>query len=200
MGAPVFSPASALPFPPAIVGRWYPTTSSQAVSSGVAAAENLVRLYAFQTRTIKFSELLVRVNTVGAGSFQLAIYANNAATGRPTGPALVRTGDMSSLALGAVTADIVGADYVLEAGTYWGATNVDAASAPAAFQTISANNAAATALFGVIDANAAVSAAGASLVTLTTPMAYNTWDSMTSATFTEVGGLTGAAHLWLKAA
>lgn len=201
MGAPVFSPASAVPVPPYIADRWYPTTESQAGASGVAAATDVVRLYAFRTRArITVSALMARVNTVGLGSFQLAIYANNAATGRPTGAVLARTGDMSTTSLAVVTADITGADVVLEAGVYWAATNVDATSASAVFQTLSVNNAAAVAPTGAIDPTIASSAAGTSLLTLTTPMAYNTWSSMTSATFTEVAGLTGAAHIWLKAA
>ena len=201
MGAPVFSPASAVPILPYIANRWYPTSATQAAASGLAAATGLVRLYAFQTRAaITVSSLMARVTIVGGGSFQLAIYGNNAATGRPTGSVIARTGDMLSTSAVVVTADITGADVVLPAGTYWGATNVDASSAAAVFQTLSANNAAAISPFGAVDPDLAASAAGAALITLTTPMAYNTWSSMTSATFTEVGGLTGAAHIWLKAA
>lgn len=201
MAIPVFSPASAVPIPPYIADRWYPTTLSQAAQSGLAVATDTVRLYAFQLRArITVSALMARVTTVGLGSFQLAIYANNAATGRPTGAVLARTGDMSSTSLAVVTADITGADVVLEAGVYWGASNVDAASAVAVFQSLSANNAAAANVFGVIDPAIASSSAAFSLVTLTTPMAYNTWSTMTGATFTEVGGSTGAAHIWLKAA
>lgn len=201
MGLPDFTPASAVPVPPFIVDHWYPT-GLLATTNGVAAATDLVRLYAFRLPArMTVSTLMTRVNTVGAGSFQLAIYANNPATGRPTGAVLGRTGDMSSTSLAVVTADITGADVVLEAGlVYWAATNVDATSATAVFQTLNANNAGATAIFGVVDPLVASSGAGATLVTLTTPMAYNTWSSMTSATFTEVGGTTGAAHIWLKAA
>jgi hypothetical protein len=144
--------------------------------------------------------MMARVNTVGLGSFQLAIYANNPVTGRPTGNALARTGDMSTTSVAAVTADVTGADVTLQEGIYWGAVNVDATSAVSTFQTLNGNNAGTVALFGAIDASIAASGAGASLVTLTTPMAYNTWSSMTSATFTEVGGSNGAAHIWLKAA
>lgn len=200
MGVPVFTPASAVPVLPYIANRWY-STSVMATSSGIAFATDLVRLYPFQLRArITVSTLMARVNTVGLGSFQLAIYANNSATGRPTGAVLARTGDMSSTSLAAVTADITGADVVLEAGTYWGAVNVDATTAAAAFQTLNANNAGTVALFGAIDPAIAASGAGSSLITLTTPMAYNTWSSMTSAVFTEVGGANGAAHIWLKAA
>jgi hypothetical protein len=201
MGAPVFSPASAAPIPAFIADRWY-STSIMATTSGLAVATDTVRLYAFRLPArITVSTLMARVNTVGLGSFQLAIYANNQATGRPTGTVLARTGDMSSTSLAAVTADITGADVVLEAGlVYWAATNVDATSAVAVFQTPNANNAGGSSLFGVVDPSIASSAAGSTLVTLTTPMAYNTWSSMTSATFTEVGGANGAAHIWLKAA
>jgi hypothetical protein len=186
--------------PPYIAGRFY-STSVMATSSGIAAATGVVRLYPFQLpRSITVSALMARVNTVGLGSFQLAIYANDSTKGRPVGDVLARTGDISSTSLAAVTADITGADVVLEPGIYWGAVNVDATTAVATFQTLNANNAGTVALFGAIDAATAASGAGSSLVTLTTPMAYNTWSSMTPAVFTEVGGANGAAHIWLKAA
>jgi hypothetical protein len=201
MGAPVFSPASAVPVPPYIADRWFPTAPATVTASGTAAATGLVRLYPFLLRArITVSTLMARVTVVGLGSFQLAIYANNTATGRPTGTVLARTGDMSSTALAAVTGDITDADVVLEAGMYWGATNVDASSASAVFMANGSNVAAVTDLFGALLPETASPSVSHAMVTLTTPMAYNTWSTMTGATFTEVAGLTGAAHIWLKAA
>lgn len=201
MSAPTFSPASAAPIPPYIAGRWY-ATAPIASPSGLAVATGVVRLYAFQVRAqITISTLMARVATVGLGSFQLAIYGNDVATGRPSGAVLARTGDMSSLALATVTGDITGADITLQPGlVYWGATNVDASSAAAVFQTLNLNNAGSTGLFGALTPDTASPATTTALVTLTTPMAYNTWSTMTGATFTEVAGSTGAAHIWLKAA
>lgn len=201
MGSPVFSPASAAPIPPYIAGRFY-ASAPIASPSGLAVATDIVRLYAFQVRAqITVSDLMARVATVGLGSFQLAIYGNNVATGRPSGAVIARTGDMSSLALATVTGSITGGSVVLQPGlVYWGATNVDATSGAAVFQTLNLNNAGSTSLFGATTADIASPATTTALVTLTTPMAYNTWSTMTGATFTEVAGSTGAAHIWLKAA
>jgi hypothetical protein len=200
MSAPVFSPASPVPVPQFIADRWYPT-GPVATSTGAALATGLVRLYAFQLRArIKISTLMARVVTVGLGSFQLAIYAHDATTGRPTGAVLARTGDMSSTVAAAVTGDITGADVVLEAGVYWAATNVDATSAVTVFQTLNQNNAESTALFGALLPDTASLNGACALVTLTTPMAYDTWSTMTGATFTEGAGPPGAAFVWVKAA
>jgi hypothetical protein len=201
MSIPQFHPASPVPVPPYIAGRWYPTGIG-ATNAGLAVATAVVRLYAFTIRApITVSTLLTRVSVVGLGSFQLAIYANNTATGRPTGAVLARTGDMSSTVATAVTGDITGADVTLYPGIYWAATNVDATSATTTFQTLNSNNSESTTLFGAATPTTATGSTTTSLVTLTTPMAYNTWDTMTGATFTEVaGGNTGAAFIWLLAA
>lgn len=200
MSVPAFAPASPVPYPAYIVDHWYPT-NAVAAANGVAAATGLVRMYPFfLPARITVSALMARVNTIGAGSFQLAIYANSATTGLPTGAVLARTGDMSSLVGAAIVASITGGNVILNAGVYWAAINVDAASAVAVFQTLGNNSTGTTSIVGVISPDIAASATGSSVVTLTTPMAYNTWSSMTSATFTEVGGPNSAAHVWLKAA
>ena len=200
MSVPFFSPASPAPVPPYIAGRWYPT-AVMATSLGKAVATDTVRLYAFYLRArMTVSQLMTRVTTVGGGSFQLAIYANNAVTGRPTGAVLARTGDMSSTSLAVVTADITGADVVLEAGVYWSAVNVDSSSSAAIFQACNTTALGPSDLSGVIDPTLASFSAGQGLMTLTTPMTYNTWSTMTGATFTEVGGATGAALMFLLAA
>jgi hypothetical protein len=182
------------------VGRWF-GTGVAVTSNGVAAAANTVRLYPFQLRArITVSTLAVRVATVGLGSFQLAIYANDTATGRPAGAVLARTGNMSTLVADVVEGDITGDDVVLEAGLYWAATNVDGTSATTVFQTLGQNMVATTALVGAATSASASTSTSTTLVTLTTPMTFNTWSTMTGATFTEVTGFTGAAHIWLKAA
>jgi hypothetical protein len=144
--------------------------------------------------------LTARVITVGLGSFQLAIYANDRATMRPTGTVLARTADMSSTSLAVVSANVVGGNVVLPPGIYWAATNVDATSATAVFQALNLNLSEVTAIAGALTAATASSTASTALVTLTTPMAYDTWSTMTGASFTEIAGHTPAAFIWLKAA
>lgn len=199
MSLPAFVPASSY-VPPYVVKRWYPT-AAVVNGSGVAAATDLARFYPILLRQpITASDLGTRVTTVGGGSFQLALYANNPVTMRPTGTVLARTRDMLTTSLDVVSADITGANVTLAAGMYWGATNVDSSSAAAIFQTAAVSSAATTGLVGAETLAAASSATGITLATLTTPMTYNTWSDVTAATFTEVGGLTGAAHIFLKAA
>lgn len=199
MGAPVFSPAT-VPVTQYIAGRWY-STATTVGAGGLAAATDLVRLYPFFLRApITVSDLGTRVITVGLGSFQLAIYANNPTTMRPTGTVLARTAGILSTVADVVEADITGANVSLAAGMYWGATNVDATSATAIFQTTGASLATSSGLMGATTMAFATSGSNATNWSLTTPMAYDTWSTMTGATFTEVSGLTGAAHIFLKAA
>jgi hypothetical protein len=186
--------------PPFIADRFYPT-GAMVTSTSAAAASGLVRMYPFILRKqMTLAAMMARVQTVGLGSFQLAIYANDSTTMRPTGTVLARTGDMSTLALATVTANVVGGNVVLPAGIYWACSNVDATSAVAVFQAINLNQAVQTGITGALTADTASSAATATTVTFTTPMAYNTWSTMTGATFTEVAGTVSAAHIWLKAA
>lgn len=200
MAAPFFTPASPVPPPPYLADRFY-GTGPMVTSNSAAAASGLVRMYPFELRAqMTVAALMTRVQTVGLGSFQLAIYANNPATMRPTGAVLARTGDMSTTSLATVTANITGGNVVLPAGVYWACTNVDATSAVAIFQSINLNQAVVTSIMGALTADTASSSVAQSTVTLTTPMAYNTWSSMTSAVFTEYTGSTTAAHIWLKAA
>ena len=200
MSAPVFFPA-VVPVPPYISGRWYPT-SALVNAGGAAAAVDTVRLYPFILRQpVTVSDLGTRITTVGGGSFQLAIYGNNPATMRPTGAVLARTAGMLNTSLAVVSADITGANVALSAGVvYWGATNVDASSAAAVFQTPGQSAAGVTDLVGALTLATATGAVSGTMLTLTTPMAYDTWSDITGATFTEVSGAAGASHIFIKAA
>jgi hypothetical protein len=168
------------PVPAYVAGRWYPMATVTASGAGVAAASGTVTV-------------------VGVGSFQIAVYANNPATMRPTGAVLARTGDILSTSLAAVSGDITGANVALAAGVYWAAVNVDATSASATFTNPSAGFGLSGSLIGSETLANVSSAAGTVYLGLTTPMAYNSWDDITAATFTEAVTLVGAL-LFLKAA
>jgi hypothetical protein len=200
MSAPAFTPP-VVPSPPYVPSLWYPTAGF-VNSGGLATGTGLVRLYPFQLRApITVSDLGARIVIAGGGSFQLAIYASNPATGRPAGGVLARTADILTTSIATVEADITGANVTLSAGpVYWAATNVDASSTAATFQTPAISTTLVTALAGAVSLATVTVPATGTLLTLTTPMAYNTWSTMTGATFTEVAGFTGAAHIWLKAA
>jgi hypothetical protein len=188
------------PVPAYVAGRWYPMATVTASGAGVAAASGTVRLLPFTLRQpMTVSDLGARVTVVGVGSFQIAVYANNPATMRPTGAVLARTGDILSTSLAAVSGDITGANVALAAGVYWAAVNVDATSASATFTNPSAGFGLSGSLIGSETLANVSSAAGTVYLGLTTPMAYNSWDDITAATFTEAVTLVGAL-LFLKAA
>lgn len=200
MSIPQFTPASPVPVAPYVADRFYPT-GGMVNLAGTTAATDVVRLYPFVLRAqMTVTALMARVTTTGGGSFQLAIYANNLATMRPAGAVLARTADMLSTSAATVTGNVVGGNVVLPAGIYWAASNVDATSDTTIFQAINVNQAVQTDIAGALTADTASSAGSQSTVTYTTPMAYNTWSTMTGATLTEVTGLTPAAHVWMKAA
>lgn len=186
--------------PAYVAGRWYPMAAATVGGTGVAAASGTARLAPFTLRrSITVSDLGARVTTTGGGSFQIAIYANDPATMRPTGTVLARTGDISSTSLAAVSADITGANVTLPPGVYWAAVNVDSSSAAAAFTTVGTAFGLSASLVGSATLANVTSAASIVAINLTTPMAYNAWDDMTGATFTEVA--TGvSAFIFLKAA
>jgi hypothetical protein len=184
--------------PAYIVGRWH--TVTPVIATGAAAASGTVRLCPFVVRqNVTVSDLGARVTATGAGSFQLAIYANDAATMRPTGTVLARTGDILSTSAAAVSGDITGANVALTAGVYWAAVNVDATSAAAAFSGPSTINLQGSSLVGSTTLANVASAATNGLLNLTTPMAYNSWDDITAATFTEVSTVVAPAII-IKAA
>ena len=181
-----------------VAGRWYPV--SPVITGGVAAASGTVRMCPFVLRqSVTVSDLGARVTIVGGGSFQLAIYANNAATMRPTGAVLARTGDILSTSLAAVSGDITGANVLLTAGVYWAAVNVDGASAAAAFTGPTTISSFGAGLVGSETIANVAATATSVLLNLTTPLAYNTWSDLTAATFTEVTTVV-APSLLIKAA
>jgi hypothetical protein len=186
--------------PPYIADRWYPMAMAT-VAAGTATASGSVRLNVFVLRRpMTVSDLGARVTTAATdGLFQLAIYANNPATGRPTGAVLARTAGISTTSTGAISGDITGANVVLPAGVYWAAVNVDATGATAGFQTTAAGFPFGFSLVGgTALSDTSASATNASL-TLTTPMAYDTWSDISGNTFTE-NNTTIGVFLFLKAA
>lgn len=200
---PEFIPASAANLQavaaPYVSGRWYPV-AGETIGGGGAAATGTLRMLPFLLRQpVTISDLGARVSTTGAGSFQIGIYANNPATMRPTGTVLARTGDILTTAAAAVSADITGANVFLPAGIYWSAVNVDATSAAAGFAVTPAISAFAGSIVGSATLASVVASTTNACLTLTTPMAYNSWDDITGATFTE-SAAASAALVFIKAA
>lgn len=170
--------------PAYISGNWY-ATDGGGLLLGAAAAADRIRLAPFVVRkTITISQLGGRLATGSAGgNCQLAIYANNAATARPTGNPLAVTGSISVTTTGAISADITGADVTLQPGLYWSAVIVDTLGASAVF----VGSAPATGLGSIMVGNPTLAIAisgnvgGANLLVTHT---FGTWPDITGATFT----------------
>jgi hypothetical protein len=103
-----------------ISGRFYPTLACS-MSSGAVPAIDLVYLYLFRIHSsVTVATLVARVVTSGAGSSMKAgIWANNAATQRPTGTALIAFNTGVATTSSSTTVSMDTADTVLAAGWYW---------------------------------------------------------------------------------
>jgi hypothetical protein len=168
------------PFPGYIVGNWYVPWALGQMQTGTAPGLGSIRLYpAYFLQQATLNALGLRVSTLSAGgNVQAAIYANNAATGRPTGTALVSTASMSTAAAGNVNAAV---SIQLSAGMYWFATNCD--NGTAALASFVAGNTWMEALIGGAAQNDLQTG---SLEGLSVTQAFGTWPDLTAASFTEI--------------
>jgi hypothetical protein len=166
-----------------VPGNYYALSPYVSVSGGAALAANTIRTYPIViSKPLRVAELAARVTTTSAGgNFQLAIYANNPATARPTGTALCSTGNLSTASGAAVSGAVTA--VTLAPGTYWFASNQD--NAAAAYQALT-NGTIFTGYFAgsATLANVTSGASGA-MLSLTVAQAFNTWPDLTSGSFTE---------------
>lgn len=132
---------------------------------------------------VTISALAARVTTLFAGgNFQLAVYANNPATGRPTGSALVSTANISTAATGDLSAS---ASVQLSQGIYWLACNCD--NATAAFSVLNAGIFSGMSKMFGSQTSLSNAFAGQTLTGLSVSgQTFGTWPSLTSATFGDV--------------
>lgn len=168
---------AALPnqMPGYVSGLWYPTVEVQAAGVNSTAA-NYIYAYPFRIwATVTIKAVAARVTTAAtSGNFQLAIYANNPATNKPTGAALISTTNMSSGSTGTVSFTL-GSTVTLTPGIYWAGTNSDNSTVvytspstidvPIGFVNLSSANANAKGYY--------------------TAQTIGTWPSVTGATWTE---------------
>lgn len=181
-GAAVWTMIELSDHPGHIVGNWYLPSNINQLSAGSAPGAGSIRLLpAYIKERITINALGLRVTTLSAsGNVQAAIYANNPATMRPTGPALVSTASMSTTNVASINAAV---SVQLEPGFYWFATNCD--NGTAVFTSPTASGPFAGNLIGSTNQTATLGAGG-SLVGVSTPQTFGTWPDLTSATFTEV--------------
>jgi hypothetical protein len=103
-----------------ISGRFYPTLAC-AMSSAAVPAIDLVYLYLFRIHSsVTLATLAARVVSAGAGSsMKAAIWANNAATQRPTSTPVIAFNTGVATTSSSTTVSMDTADTLLAAGWYW---------------------------------------------------------------------------------
>lgn len=185
--------------PPYISGNWYPVSEGAFALAGAGLTGGTIRAFPFLIRrSITISDLAAKVTTLhAANNFQLAIYANNPATGRPTGSQLAATGDISSANAVVVSGDIVGANVTLAPGLYWGMANCS--SNTIVLLGIHTGHGLMATYQGTSTLASVSGSTSTASIFLTTPVAFGTWGDLSAATWTEVF-TTSTPFLWMKAA
>lgn len=148
-----------------------------ALAAGQTLSANQIALSPFEVRrAVTFSDLLVRVTTAAASTFQLAIYgsANGIHTGTPIW-STTGTG-LSGGTVGLVTATLSG---TLQAGIYWFAINTDGAPT---FVSVAANNTYQSSLVGSSSASEVLTATGTTFHCRVINQTYGTWPDLTGVT------------------
>jgi hypothetical protein len=195
--------AGGLNHPGYVSGNWFwpfPRGTRYAAGTALTAASGRF-LQFYIGRAVTISTLGVHITTLAtSGNIQLAIYANDATTGRPTGSELAKTASISTTSTGVVNAAISGGNVTLQPGWYWMGINADAtAGGTAICKTLDAGESHMSSTVG--SATQADISFGASNSTeyVTTSLTYGTWGDLTSATWAIAAG-TGNAALMLKVA
>lgn len=165
-----------------IANNWYvPFGPQNAFAAGAAPGANSIRLYpALIKQKMTMIAMGVRVTTASAGgNAQVAVYAHNPATGRPTGAALITSVNLDTSSL----ANSVGTAFgQLAPGFYWFATNSD--NGTSAYASLGSDPYMSQLIGSTTQQN---SIAGSNFLTgLSVSQTFGTWPDLTSATFTEV--------------
>lgn len=122
-----------------VAGRFYSPGGSGITAAGVASVSTATYFALGRVeQTCTISALAARITTVSAGgSFQLAIYANDTATMRPTGAPIVITVAGSTASAATLTLSLT-SNTQFAIGYYWFAIQVD--NSTAVYSAQSANN------------------------------------------------------------
>lgn len=171
-----------------ISGNWCFSEDGAPLAAGSALVASNIRLLpiVIKWRTT-LSTIGARIATLAvAGNIQFALYANNPATGRPTGNALAVTGSISTTSSGLITADITGADVVFEPGLYWMAVNADATAGATCIMQTYANTAGWMSWLIGSATHANINTGNtASRLGLLVSHTFGTWPDLTAGSFTE---------------
>lgn len=174
----------AVPHPGYIAGNWYAPPVAGTVAAGGALSIGSVRLIPFYlSKTITVSDLGCQITTLAAaGNIRLAIYRGDPATGRPTGTAVVETGNISTAAAGALSAAVTAA-ATLAPGLYFMAVNSD--NATVVLQCLTTAQTATTMLVGSTTFGNIANAASGALLLYTFASAFGAFPDLTGQTLVE---------------
>lgn len=168
-------------FPGHTAGNWYMPYPGLVPATGAALALDVMRFHpVFIPKTCTISDLGLKTTTAGANA-QIAIYAMDPSTKKPTGAALASTPSIDVSGAAANKTGTLSASVQLRPGWYFFAVNSDNSSLVCAYTT----SALMTALFGTSTlANVMTNAATAGLCYFLA-QTYGTWPSVTGQTFGE---------------
>lgn len=191
---------SSVPWLKPLAGRFYLPFGVTTAASAVLAANSIcfIPFAVYQTMTI--SDIGTRITTTAAGgNIQLAIYANDQATNKPTGTALLSTGNLSTTS--SLNVSQGGFSVQLTPGIYWMAVNADAtAAATTQVLSLAAANPWTSSLVGATSLSALITSSTVVSVVYTFATTFNTWPDMTGQTIVEVSANLKGALIAYKVA
>jgi hypothetical protein len=182
-----------------VAGRWYFAEPGQIVAAS-AIGVNSIRFMPFRIfKPVTITQLGARVTTLSAaGNFQLAIYANNSTTDRPTGNPLGATGNMSTGTATNVAAVLAGGNITLQPGLYWSAICQD--NGTACYTALATTYVSNTGVLIGTATQATLCSSTASVGWyLSLAQTFGTWPDVTGGGFTEATGTANVALQFLTA-
>jgi hypothetical protein len=179
--------------PPYKSGWWYLTHPGVTLSAGTALTVNRASFIPFFVGApVTIQALGARVTTISAaGNLQLAVYAADLSTFRPTGTALGSTGNLSTGTAANVSGAPGGGNFTLQPGLYFFGINCD--NSTAVMQTVSGASGVWGGICGSGTLNTIWNSAANISAYVHTSLTFGTWGDLTGATWTESNGFGTAA-------
>lgn len=195
-GADAFAPQA---HPGYVAGRWFALAQGVTTRAGVTGSADQIRfLPCYIPKPVTISDLGCYV-TAGssAKNVQLALYAMDLTTGRPTGSEIVKTASIDASFGSSPLQATVGTSVLVPAGWYFMAVNAD--SSAITFKTISEVSMYAGYVMGSGTINDVMGGATTNGWSLSLNRTFGTWGSVTGASFVGVNQHT-AGLVYIKAA
>lgn len=168
---------------PYVSGNWYNGIPHARVSAQNAFGNSKIYFAPFEIRAaVTITDLAIRVTTGAAGTAQVAIYANDAALGRPTGAPLAEVAGLDTTSPAAVSGTLA-SPVTFQPGVYWFA--VQLSSATAAISGTTADAGSMSALIGSATLANVISAAAVVSINLALTNTFGTFPTLPSGSFVE---------------